>query len=243
MGLHQPRRYRRTTGSDDLVAFEVVVAETDLMVLAREALPEQARAAARAARRQIESHGVLRPAFLTSRRPLEPDPAAPEICLRMYRAGRMADTGPMAAVAGAIAEEVARALLPLSPEVIVENGGDVFVISERERLVAIRAGRSVLDGRFGLVLPPGEMAVCTSSGTVGHSASGGRADAVVIAAEDGACADALATGTANRVSSPADMEGAVRWARGRGPVRQVVIICGEALAAWGDFELRPLGAA
>jgi len=240
MSRHQPRSYRRTVGSDDLVAFEVAVAETDLLVLAGEPLRAEARAAARAARQQIEAHGVLRPEFLGARRPLAPDPAAPEICRRMYEAGRLADTGPMAAVAGAIAEAVARALAPRSAQVIVENGGDLYLISARERLVAVRAGRSPLDGRIALALPPGEMAVCTSSGTVGHSASAGRADAVVIAAEDGAFADALATATANRVHSAEDMERAVQWARGRGPVRQVMIICGDALAAWGEFEVRPI---
>lgn len=242
MSPHQPRSYRRTVGSDDLVAFQVVIAETDLMVSARRPLRVEARSAAREARRQIESHALLRPEFLSARSPLTPDPAAPEICGQMYRAARLADTGPMAAVAGAIAESVARALLPHSPEVIVENGGDLFLISGRERLVAVRAGRSPLDRKFALVVPPGEMAVCTSSGTVGHSASAGRADAVVIAAEGGACADALATATANRVSSAEQMQAALQWARERGPVRQVLIICEGAMAAWGEMQLRRVAA-
>ena len=238
---HQPRSYRRLVGAADLVAFEVAIAETDLMVLAREPMREQARGAIRDARRQIESHATLRPEFLTARSPLAPDASAPEVPRQMYEAARVADTGPMAAVAGVVAEFVARRLASGGGEVIVENGGDLFIISARERTVSVRAPGSPLDGRLALVVPPGELGVCTSSGTVGHSASAGRADAVVIAADAGALADALATATANRVHSPQDIEPAIEWARSRAPVRQVVVICGGSLGAWGQFELRQVG--
>ena len=159
----------------------------------------------------------------------------------MYHAAQMAGTGPMAAVAGAVAEYVARELSRHSAEVIVENGGDLFIISSRERLVAISAPGSPIDGRVALAAPPGERAVCTSSGTVGHSASAGRADAVVIAAADGAVADAVATATANRVREAADVEAAIEWARRRADLQQVVIVCGEAVGAWGQFELTSTG--
>ncbi len=190
---YQPRSYRRIVAPDDLVSFEVAIAETDLFILAARRLTQQARAAIREARRQIESHAALHPEFLEARQPLAPPGYLPTVPLRMYEAAERADTGPMAAVAGAIAEHVARALHPSSSQVIVENGGDLFIISHRERLVAVRAGASPLDGKIALAVPAGEMAVCTSSGTVGHSDSAGSADAVVVAAEDGALADALAT--------------------------------------------------
>ncbi len=242
MSSYEPRDYRDTVGADDLVSFEVSVAETDLMVLAREPLREQARTFIREARRQIESHAVLRPEFLTARSPLPLDEAAPLVPHLMYRAAVQADTGPMAAVAGAVAEFVARQLRDFSDEVIVENGGDLFLISARERLVAVRAGGSRFDGKLALAVPAGELAVCTSSGTIGHSASAGRADAVVIAADDGAFADAMATAVANRVSGPADAEDALAWARTRGEIRHALIICADTMAAWGDLEIRNISA-
>ena len=240
MSPHQPRSYRRVVGAADLVAFEVAIAETDLMVMAREPMREQARAAIREARRQIESHGTLRPEFLTARNPLPADPSAPDVPAQMYEAARVADTGPMAAVAGAIAEFVARRLAAEGGEAIVENGGDLFIISGSERSVSVRAPSSALDGRLALLVPPGEMAVCTSSGTVGHSASAGRADAVVIVADSGALADAMATATANRVRSAEDIEPAIEWARSRARLRQVVVVCAGALGVWGQLELRRL---
>jgi len=238
MSAHEPRRYRRLVAPEGLVAFEVAVGETDLMVLAERELRDEARAAAREARRQIESHAALRPDFLGARKPLPPPTDAQPIVAAMYAGAQVAGTGPMAAVAGAVAEHVARALAEDSSEVIVENGGDLFAVTSRERLVAIAAPGSPLDGRIALALPPGERALCTSSGTVGHSASAGRADAVVVAAADGALADAVATATGNRVSSAEDVQTAVEWARGREGVRHVLVICGETLGAWGDLELR-----
>ncbi|MBD3293365.1 MAG: UPF0280 family protein [Armatimonadia bacterium] len=237
MSPHEPRRYRKRVAAEGLVRFEVAVAETDLMVLAERELRDEARAAAREARRQIQSHGALRPEFLSARRPLPVEEPAPDIVFAMYGAGRAAGTGPMAAVAGAVAEHVARALSELSSEVIVENGGDLFLITQRERLVAVSAPGSPMDGRMALVVPPGERGICTSSGTLGHSASAGRADAVVIAAPKGAVADAVATAAANRVTSPDDIQAAVDFARGTAELEHVLIICGDALGTWGTFEM------
>lgn len=220
--------------------FEVAVDETDLLILAQRPLSGEAREAARRARRQIETHGAQHPDFLAARSPLKCPDGVPEIVAEMYAAARIAGTGPMAAVAGAVAEHVARALAKHSAEVIVENGGDLFLITTSERLIAIDAGESRWSGRLGLAVPPGERSVCTSSGTVGHSAGGGRADAAVIAADSGAIADAVATATANRVGSEQDVEAATDYAAGCEGIEHVLVICGEAMAAWGDFELRPV---
>jgi ApbE superfamily uncharacterized protein (UPF0280 family) len=145
----------------------------------------------------------------------------------------------MAAVAGAVAEFVAQALLEHEAEVIVENGGDVFVATKRERTLAIYAGRSSFSDRLGLVLPAAAQpaAVCTSSGTVGHSYSQGHADAVAVVAASGALADAAATALANRVRSARDVEPTLAVARQWAGLRHVVIIIGDTLGAWGEYEL------
>jgi len=225
------------------VRFEVAVGETDLLVLAEKKLRDEARRAARQARRAIESHAVMHPEFLTSRSPLAIPDDARGLVASMYEAARAAGTGPMAAVAGAVAEYVARELAHSSAEVIVENGGDLYIISGRERVIGIDAGRSPWTGKLAVAVPAGEMAMCTSSGTVGHSASGGRADAVIVAADDGALADALATAGGNRVSGPEDAQSAVEWLSGHQGVRHAIVISGEAMAAWGELELRQPGRA
>lgn len=240
MSAHEPRRYRRLAAPEGLESFEVAVGESDLLILAERPLKREAREAARRARRQIEAHAAQYPDFIGARRPLKAAADVPRIVAEMYEAAQIAGTGPMAAVAGAVAEHVARALAAHSSEVIVENGGDLFVISASERVIALDAGGSRWSRRIGLALPPGERSVCTSSGTVGHSAGGGAADAAVIVAGSGALADAVATATANRVQGPDDVEDAANSAAGCDGVQQAVVICGEAMAAWGQFEFRPL---
>ena len=221
--------------------FEVAVDETDLLILAERSLKREARESARRARRQIEVHAAQYADFFGARRPLKAPDGVPQIVAEMYEAAQIAGTGPMAAVAGAVAEYVARCLAEHSREVIVENGGDLFVISASERVIAIDAGESRWTRQIGLAIPPGERSVCTSSGTVGHSAGGGRADAAVIVARSGAVADAVATATANRVGGEDDVQSATSRAAEADGVEHVVVICGEALGAWGQFELRPIG--
>ncbi|MFQ6132878.1 MAG: UPF0280 family protein [Armatimonadota bacterium] len=241
-GAYSNRKYREQLRPDDLVAFEVTVAETNLFICAQRDLSELATRLVRKARGDIESYAAERPAFYKSLEPLEWEQGAPDIIRRMCEAGQAAGVGPMAAVAGAIAEVVASGVLQKSDEVIVENGGDVFLAGSRERIVAIWAGSSKLSQRVGLRIPAESLplAVCTSSGKVGHSLSLGRADAAVVVAERGGLADAAATAVANLVQAPEDVERALESGKQIAGVQQVVVIAGEALGAWGQYELVPL---
>jgi hypothetical protein len=145
----------------------------------------------------------------------------------------------MAAVAGAIAQYVGADLLKLSPELIVENGGDIFLKSKGERVVAIYAGGSPLSGKIGIRIKGAAtpLGVCTSSGTVGHSLSFGRADAVVAVAKSAILADAAATAVGNRVKTVADITAGLEYAKGIDGLLGAVIILGEKFGAWGDVEI------
>jgi len=150
----------------------------------------------------------------------------------------------MAAVAGAIAEQVGRGLLAQGVgEVLVENGGDLFLRRTRPVDVAVFAAQSPLSGRVAIRVPPDQMpcGVCCSSGTVGHSLSLGKADAVVVVSRSAALADAAATGIANLVDgAPGSVEKALARAREIGAVDGVVVVLGDRLGAWGRVELAPL---
>jgi ApbE superfamily uncharacterized protein (UPF0280 family) len=89
---------------------------------------------------------------------------------------------PLLQIAGAVAEFVSKDLLPLSEEIIIENGGDIYLATSRERTIGIYAGHSPLSLKIGIVISPEDspLGVCTSSGTVGPSLSFGKADAVCI---------------------------------------------------------------
>ncbi|MCX7731099.1 MAG: UPF0280 family protein, partial [Candidatus Caldatribacterium sp.] len=166
---------------------------------------------------------------------------APPICRLMGWAAQEAGVGPMAAVAGAINEAIAQELLPLSPELIIENGGDVLVASSKERVVAIYAGEdSPLSFRVGLRLPGGMWGVATSSGKVGPSLSFGCADAVVVVAKSAALADAWATNLANRVRTRDDVAPVLRFARRIPSLEGVVIVFEDLLGVEGKIHLEKL---
>jgi len=236
---YQPRTYRHWIESKDLVPFTVTVKETDLYIRATTNLQRKAHRLVLKYRRQLEQYIEQNPDFLTSLKPLPVPQHAPHIVKDMIEAGNHAGVGPMAAVAGAIAEYVGQELLAFSPEIIVENGGDIFLKILRKRTVGIFAGESPLTGKVGLDISPQDtpLGVCTSSGTVGHSLSFGKADAVVVVAASATLADAAATAIGNRVSQPNDINGAIEFGRSLGGLKGTVIIVGSNIGVWGDIKL------
>jgi len=237
---YQPRTYRHWIEGKDLIAFNVTEKETDLYIRAISNLQKKARRIMLKYRKQLESYIERNPAFQTSLEPLSISEDAPAIAKDMAMAGQKAGVGPMAAVAGAIAEYVGRELLEFSPEIIVENGGDIFLKVLKKRVVGIYAGQSQLTGKIGLEISPGDtpLGVCTSSGTVGHSLSFGKADAVVAIADSAALADAAATAIGNKVKEPGDIDKALEFARGIDRLKGAVIIIGSDIGAWGEVKLR-----
>jgi ApbE superfamily uncharacterized protein (UPF0280 family) len=150
----------------------------------------------------------------------------------------------MAAVAGTIAEYVGKGLMAQGqPEVMVENGGDVFLCRNQDCSAAIFAGESPLSYKVGIQIKKEQMplGVCTSSGTVGHSLSLGEADSVTVLARSTALADAAATRLGNEVGHVrGGKEGvaqALEAAAGIEGIVGVVVICGELMGAAGDVEL------
>ncbi|MCA1905144.1 MAG: UPF0280 family protein [Desulfarculus sp.] len=236
---YQERSYRVDCGARGLTAFTARVKETDLWIRATADLGQRAVESILDHRRGLEAYVREHPDFLVALTPLPMDPLAPPLVRAMLAAGQAAGVGPMAAVAGAVAQAVAGDLLTWSPQVVVENGGDVYLALAGEATVGLWAGDSPISGRVGLRIPAEQMpiAVCTSSGTVGHSLSLGRADAATILARDAALADAAATALGNRVRGPDDLAQALDWAQGVPGVLGALAVKGSRLAAWGEVEL------
>lgn len=241
--IWEPRAYRQRTEASGLVTFEVVHGETDLQVSAVSDLHVQAEEVVAALRADLEGYIAAHPRFAESFVPLDVEDQAPEIVRAMAAAGLAAGVGPMASVAGAVAERVARGLVDVSSEVIVENGGDLYLIGRTRRTVQLLAGDSPLSGRIAVVVQPESLplAICTSSGRVGHSVSLGTAHAVTVLAPEGAIADAAATAAGNLVHSEADIERALTRALEVPGVRGAVIVVGERVGARGEVELMPVG--
>ena len=239
MTEYRERRYRHQIRHERLVTFEVTVQETDLLILAESNLSELAQEVIYQVRGPLEGYISQHPEFLNAMTPLPYDKLAPPVVREMLAAAQSCGTGPMAAVAGAIAEQVGLALLPESSEVVVENGGDCFIKMDSPLQVSVFAGQAELSNRVALRIYPEKtpLGVCTSSGTVGHSLSLGRADAVTVLGSSAALADAAATMTCNQVQNANDIQRALDFAQQIEGVTGVIVIVGDQIGAWGDVEL------
>ena len=237
--MEKSRFYRHWVKDGDLVSFQAAVGETDLYLRARSNLEREAQESIVGHRALLEKYIASHPAFSDALEPVTVENNAPTIVRDMAQAVGRAGVGPMAAVAGAIAEAVGRDLLSFSPEVIVENGGDIFLATEKSRAIGIYAGDSPFTGKLALQIEPREtpLGVCTSSGTVGHSLSFGKADAVIVLSQSTALADAAATAIGNIVESSDDIPRAVEFAQGIHGVGGVVVIKGERMGMWGQVKL------
>ena len=240
--MDQPRSYRYWIKDGDLVSFNVTVKETDLYLRAQRSLKEEALKAILECRTSLERYIDHHPNFLTALEPLPVAEDTPQMVREMAEAAQGVGVGPMAAVAGAIAEGVGRKLMALSPEVIVENGGDIFLHIRKRRTVGVYAGDSPFTGRLALLIEPEEtpLGICTSSGTVGPSLSLGRADAVIVLSPSAALADAAATAIGNLVQEASDIPKGIAFAQGIAGLRGVVIIEGDEIGVWGQVKLSTL---
>lgn len=237
--MFQERTYRNAVRTDDLVQFKVIVKETDLLIRAKKDLSRETKESVLKYRNQLETYIAMNPTFEKSLIPIEEVPHVPKIIEEMIRTSRLARVGPMAAVAGAMAQSVSEDLLKFSDEVIIENGGDIYLATSMERIVGIYAGASPLSMKVGIVIKPEDspIGVCTSSGTVGPSFSFGKADAVCILSKSSALADAAATAVGNVVREKKDIERGLERGQEIEGVLGVLIIIGEKMGVWGDIRL------
>jgi ApbE superfamily uncharacterized protein (UPF0280 family) len=237
--MYQPRTYRCWIKDDDLVSFNVTIKETDLYIRAASNLEAEALKAIIKHRTPLEEYIKSHPLFLHSLEPCSVENDAPAIVRVMAQAARIVGVGPMAAVAGAIAEAVGKDLLVCTPEVVVENGGDIFMKISRTRLIGVYAGGSSFTGKIALELSPEEtpLGVCTSSGTVGHSLSFGAADAVIVLSRSTALADAAATAIGNMVKAAEDIDVAIEQAQAISGLAGVVVIKDDKIGMWGSVKL------
>ncbi len=248
--MYQPRLYREEFNHGEFRFFPAVLGESDLLIgIETAAFCEEmvARANRELGRLHVLLNAHIRqfPSFRGSLEPIPErevtDGTPPEI-RTMLRCGAESGTGPMSSVAGLVAESVGKALarqFGLS-ELLVENGGDLFMKSRSYRVVSIQAGSSPLSGTVGLKIHPGTWGVCTSSGTVGHSFSRGSADAVTVISPEAPLADAWATALANRIGSPDDIGPVLEEAGRVEAIRGCAVLAGGNIGVRGEFELKLL---
>jgi len=224
----------------DLHLMHIIARETDLQILTNKLVPKDfIEERIRQYRWDIENYIDKDRRFLVALKPIAVELTAPAIIKAMADAARVANVGPMATVAGAIAEYIGRDLLKAGyKDVIIENGGDIFLKSRKARAIGIYSGRSKLWNTLRIKIKPKDtpIGVCTSSATIGHSLSFGCADSVIIISKNAAIADAVATAVGNLIQSKKDMQRGVDFARGIKGIMGVVIILKNNMISWGKVE-------
>lgn len=238
--MYQPRTYRSWVKNTDLVSFEVMVEETDCYISATRNLQNKARKLILKHREILKKFIAEHPLFLTTLEPFPVAADAPQIVKAMCQATARVGVGPMASVAGAIAEFVGNELSAFSSELIIENGGDIFLKSLKSRLVGVYAGdSSPFTGKIALEIKGQQkpIGISTSSGTVGHSLSFGKADAVVVVAESATLSDAAATAIGNLIIGASDFPKGIEFAQKIDGLKGIVLIKGEQIGLWGDLKL------
>lgn len=231
--------YRSGIAANDLVRSRIVVKETDLLVLSERDIGDIVRDIVLTQRDRLERYIAGNPSFLDSLLPVRVPATAPEIVKSMALAGQSSGVGPMAAVAGAVCEAVANGIGDGVRELILENGGDLYIASARERIVGIFVGKEARGGSVGLRVTPERtpLGICTSSGRIGHSLSLGDSAAATVVARSCALADAAATAVGNRVRGRHGVREGLAAARDIPGVLGVVVLRDGQLGAWGDVEI------
>ncbi len=249
MNLFQPRTYRSQCNTKRFSGFEISYLETDLWIGVdpssfRAEMKTLAQEKIKKLRAKFDDYIKTEPEFKKSLKPFHPNKNAPVEAIEMARAAEKAGIGPMAAVAGLFAREVGEDIVRNFPleEMVVENGGDIYVQLKHEMVFSVFAGESILSERIGLVIPPdkNKLGICTSAGTVGPSLSFGKADALVVVCEDVLLADAFATAFGNKVKKPADVEKVIRQAENYPEILSMLIICEDKIGIRGENEIRIL---
>ena len=231
--------YRKTIRNDRLCFFNAAYKETELYVGALDDLKTKALIVIKKRREELDAYIRGHADFLESFVPVKAGDDAPEMVKRMCAAARKAGVGPMAAVAGAFSEFVGQELLKDSIEIVVENGGDIFICSPQKKTIAVYAGASPLSMTLGIRIDPEDMplGICTSAGTIGHSVSMGRADAAVAVSADTCLADACATRLGNMIKTPKDIGAALEEINQIEGLLGALAIAGESVGAIGDIEI------
>ena len=236
------RSYRSKIKINDLTAFHVLIKETDIWVSAIADFKNETENIVHDLRYKLEGYIQTHQEFLTTLEPYPDDIYAPRIVRDMISCSAKAGVGPMASVAGAMAQYIANGLKDLSDQIIIENGGDIYMNVSRDVTVSIFAGTSPLSEKLGIVIPEKmmPMGVCSSSGRVGHSLSMGSSDVVCILSRSAVLADAAATALGNRVKSKKDLG---RISEEAGSIEGVlggVAIMDDEMTAWGIVELKAI---
>jgi uncharacterized protein len=236
---YEERTYRSLINKDNLTLYNVKIAESDLLISSDTNLTDRALKSLAKYRNSIETYIKNHRDFRTSFLPLPDDDLAPPIVRDMLIKSKICGVGPMAGVAGAVAEFIGYDLLGLTENIIIENGGDIFIKTKSNLIASVYAGESPLSYNVNFIVKSEKtpLGICTSSATVGPSLNFGKADAVCVISPSSTLADAAASAIGNKVKSKQNIKTALDYGIKIPGISGIIIICGNDMGAIGEVEL------
>jgi uncharacterized protein len=168
-----------------------------------------------------------------------PTPEKPLVAKLMAEAAEKANVGPMAAVAGVLADLAVKDMVSVGCKVaVVEDGGEVSAVSNLPIDVAVSAGDELLSNRFGFRLTEFPVGLATSSGRFSHALSFGEAEAASVFCREAGLADAAATAVCNAVKNEdwqSAIEAGIKMAKSIGGVEGAMILYKGNVGTWGKI--------
>ncbi len=257
-----PDRFYRSTLTLDKNEQEILLSieESDLYItltslIKKEEILHYVQSELYKLRAIIKAYTLTKPEFQHALTPLQQDLNADRLIQDMLEASAYAQIGPFSAVAGSIAEAIARKIYhyleerKLPSDVLVENGGDIYIISKKPRIVAVldKPDKSLFGMNIGVKLDSSYknahkvegISLCSSSSSIGHSLSFGNADLVLIIAKHGSIADAFATAMCNELKSKNDFTKVIDLIKKnkKHGIQAILASCDNEILAYGDIEL------
>jgi ApbE superfamily uncharacterized protein (UPF0280 family) len=217
--------------------FDLQIQDMVLRIAAPDDLYEEARAAGLHFWEQVQSYGIRDPAFRLSKRPVAVPDDAPDIIREMARAAASAGVGPSFTVQGAITDHVGRFLAGRSPEVLVANGGDYFVVTRKRARLGVPAVTDPEGQSLAVVIRPelGPHGVFSTAGRPQRPAD--FADGLVVVATSCMLADAAAVAATVILNRSSDFQGALEHLQRLPGVHGAVIVQGAHIGVAGSIEL------
>ena len=186
----------------------------------------------------LESHIRKNPSFGKSLSPLKSRPEYHPMIKKMYEKTALFNVGPMAAVAGVVCDFLASGLDNYCRCLVIENGGDVFIKSDKDIDVCVYLKNKYFTDKIYLRIKTGDMpcGLCSSSGSFGHSLSLGKSDLVTVMAGSTISADGAATSVANNINSYKDISKTINRYKTAEDIKGILIVKDDKLGVWGKIE-------
>ena len=236
--MYEERLYRNKILSKFKI--EVSFKESDLLICSdKEIVKEKVQGVLIKYYEQVEKYIMENPLFLTSLSPLKIDQVAPAIIKEMLEASQATGIGPFASVAGAVAQYVGEELLDYCQEIIVENGGDIFLKINQDKIIGVYLGQEFKVNNLNLKIKKRGQAfgVASSSSSLGHSLNFGKADLVSVVAKNVIIADGFATAISNRIKKIEDVDKILVEVKNKLPIEGLLVAFGGKIFLWGDLEV------